>query len=215
MDACFLSKYEMTQGQWLRIVGRNPSGYAPGSRVGDKLGNLSNPVERVSWNECTEALHRLGLELPTEAQWEYGARAGTTSVWWTGDEKESVAGAANLADGFCKSHGGPRGWEYEEWLDDGWALHAPVGSFRANAFGLHDMIGNVWEWCRDGYGGYGRPVRAGDGERPMTGAPSHVNRGGSFTTCAWRARSAHRIDSDPDYRVDMLGLRPARAITAP
>src|SRR5206468_3204137 len=93
----FLSKYEMTQGQWQRIVGRNPSMYLPGSRYGDKTVTWLDPVEQVSWNDCNKWIGRLGLLLPTEAQWEYGNRAGTTTPMWCGSKKESLASTANVA----------------------------------------------------------------------------------------------------------------------
>ena len=103
--------------------------------------------------------------------------------------------------------------DYEDWLEDGWAVHAPVGSFRPNACSLHDTIGNVWEWCRDAAGGYDADVNPGDGLRKVTGARSRVNRGGSFSFTAAYARSALRYYSTPESRSYNLGVRPARVIT--
>src|SRR5262249_43552536 len=140
LNPYFLSKYEMTQGQWLHFAGSNPSYWYAGFRLGGKAVTLRNPVEQVSAKDCTNVLSRLGIELPTEAQWEYGARAGTDTPWWTGSERTSLQGAANLADQFCKTHSGAAGWSYEEWLDDGYTSHAPVGTYRANSFGLHDVL---------------------------------------------------------------------------
>ncbi|HEX6885430.1 MAG TPA: SUMF1/EgtB/PvdO family nonheme iron enzyme [Planctomycetota bacterium] len=208
----FLAKHEMTQGQWLRFVGRNPSIYQPGSAPVGRPLSLRNPVELVGFEHGREVLARLGLELPTEAQWEYAARAGTQSPWWTGAEKESLDGAANLADAYCRQRGGPAGWLYEDWLDDGHAVHAPVGSFAPNPFGLHDVAGNVWEWCRDAFGRYDAPLRPGDGERLAPGATDHVTRGGGFALPAALARSAYRGRSSPEA-YEYLGLRPARRIT--
>jgi formylglycine-generating enzyme required for sulfatase activity len=182
----FLSKYEMTQGQWLHLVNNNPS---------QRAYDLVHPVETVSWEDCTETLERLGLVLPTEAQWEYAARAGTTSVWWTGDEKEALAGVCNLAD--------------EDWLKDSYANPAPVGNYRANPFGLHDVIGNVWEWCRDGEGGYDLPVRPGDRERQVPDPINRMIRGGGFDAPAEAGRSAFRASEKPFVGVSLLGLRPA------
>jgi len=211
LDASFLSKYEMTQGQWQRFVGRNPSQYRPGAKFGQQSVTLLDPVEQVSWKDCTHVLGRIGLELPTEAQWERVARAGTSSAWSTGDEKETLEGAANLADAYCKSNGGPLSWSYEEWLNDGAVAHTRIGSYRANAYGLHDMHGNVLEWCRDNYGDYEPPVRAGDGERQVTGSHNRVTRGGSFNGAASNARSAARDYNTPEPRIQNLGLRPTRA----
>jgi formylglycine-generating enzyme required for sulfatase activity len=208
----FLSKYEMTQDQWLRITGKNPSAYHPGNYYGGKAVTLLHPVEQVSWSEATRILDRFGLRLPTEAQWEYAARAGTSTSWWTGEEKASVRGAANLADGFYKSHGGPTSIPYEEWLEDEYAVHAPVGSYRANAFGLHDTMGNVFELCRDAFGKYDASVRPGDGERTVEKPISHMIRGGSFRMLTMSARSARRLDVTPDYSDFNLGVRPARGI---
>ena len=197
----FLSKYEMTQGQWLRFTGSNPSRDNPETygrnwnREG-KLGDLLHPVEQVTWTECTAVLERLGLELPREAQWEYGARAGTTTVWWSGNEKESIASAGNLADQYAKTHGGSA-WTVEDW-DDGHSSHAPVGKYLPNAFGLHDVIGNVWEWCQGG-----------------AGSASRFYRGGGLQARAVAARSACRPHDAPSNAGGSLGLRPARALLAP
>jgi formylglycine-generating enzyme required for sulfatase activity/serine/threonine protein kinase len=206
----FMSKYEMTQGQWLRFTGRNPSVYNPTNLVG---GNLAHPVEQVSWTECNEVLDQLGLALPTEAQWEYAARSGTSTPWWTGADKESLEGAANLADQSAARAGvnwpGIADWPE---LDDGFAASAPVGSFHASPFGLHDTSGNVWEWCRDLLGGYDAPVKDGDGERSPIDKRYRISRGGSFYHSAAFARSAYRNNSAPETRANHLGVRPARVL---
>jgi formylglycine-generating enzyme required for sulfatase activity len=204
----FLSKYEMTQGQWEGFTGENPS-YYQNALLGPKPG--LHPVEQVSWEDSQRVMGRLGLVLPTEAQWEYAARAGTTTPWSTGSERESLDGAANLADACCKENGGQTGWVYEEWLDDGFTVHGPVGSLSANGFGLHDVHGNVFEWCRDCSGDYSSPVAPGDGERRVS-SRLRVSRGGSFIFTATSARSAFRNGDPPEGRYNFLGLRPARAI---
>jgi formylglycine-generating enzyme required for sulfatase activity len=106
-------------------------------------------------------------------------------------------------------HGGPPAAKYESW-DDGYTVHAPVGSFSANRFGLHDVLGNVWEWCRDWYGSYEVNARAGDGLRRPSASRSRVARGGSFGAGASAARSAYRFISTPEVRYNDFGVRPAR-----
>jgi len=207
----FLSKYELTQGQWRRLTGADPSKYLSGTRkAGREIGELS-PLEQVSWNEATRRLARLGWRLPTEAQWEYGARGGTETPWWTGEDVPSLRGAANLSDRTAQRFAAP--WSaLEDELDDGNLVHAPVGTFEANAFGLHDVIGNVYEWCRDLYGEYPLPVAEGDGERLGGDVALRVVRGGSFVTNAAGARSAKRDTAPPELQNESIGLRPARAL---
>jgi serine/threonine protein kinase/formylglycine-generating enzyme required for sulfatase activity len=207
----FLSKYEMTQAQWTRAVGSDPSTYGPGWRLGGKAVGLRHPVESVSWIDARDALARLGLALPTEAQWEHAARAGTSTPWWTGLTKETLADAENLADQFCRTNGGHPSWTFEGW-DDGFAVHAPVGSFRANAFGLHDLLGNVSEWCADPYGFYDDPTRPVDGLRLSPEGRGRVNRGAAFSFIARNARCAYRSRFAPDFRDATVGVRPARAL---
>jgi formylglycine-generating enzyme required for sulfatase activity len=205
----------MTQAQWLRFTNTNPSQYPPGEHMGGKLCTLECPVELVSWDQCSELLRRLGLVLPTEAQWARAARAGTEPRWWTGEERETVKGAANLADNFLREHGGPTSFSYDEWLDDGFGVHAPVGSFRANAYGLHDVIGNVWEWVRDSYEAYDLPVHGLDGERQTTDPHMRVCRGGAYIITALDAGSAVRFHNARDFRSYDLGVRPARNVASP
>ncbi|MEW6746636.1 MAG: SUMF1/EgtB/PvdO family nonheme iron enzyme [Planctomycetota bacterium] len=214
----FLSKYEMTQGQWQRITGANPSHYNPvaGFNKYNPI-SLAHPVESVSWEDCVAALARIELMLPTEAQWEFAARAGTDTPWWTGSQKEALEKVANLADLQCKHLGGERHWVYETW-SDWYIVHAPVGSFQANRFGLHDIYGNVWEWCLDSYQLYKESVaRAGDGLRigPDKGNANKCYRGSSYYNTAVHARSASRGDAAPDFRNLDLGVRPCLNITGP
>jgi serine/threonine protein kinase/formylglycine-generating enzyme required for sulfatase activity len=213
VSAFFLSKYEMTQAQWQRCTGDNPSYLKPGKRV-QWVQSLLHPVEQVSWFSCQQQLERMQLTLPSEAQWEYGARAGTSTVWWTGDARESLRGAVNLADRTAASNGAP--WsDTQDWpdLEDGYVMHAPVDAHRANAFGLHGVHGNVWEWCLDGFdSAFYRQSPARDPVCPPASSASRVNRGGCFANAAGNARSANRPSDAPQVADRYLGLRPARAI---
>jgi formylglycine-generating enzyme required for sulfatase activity len=203
----WLSKYEMTQGQWKQATGANPSQYQPPQEAGGRTITELHPVEQVSWDDCEKTLKRLGLRFPSEAEWEYAARAGTETEWWTGDDKRLLKDAANVADQSYVRAGGANA--AEEW-DDGHAIHAPVGSFRANAFGLHDVIGNVWEWTRDaGDSSYEKAPTDGSAWDSV-GASNRVSRGGSWDNDASLCRSARRVSVSPTYRSLGLGVRPAK-----
>ena len=212
LSAYFLSKYEMTQWQWLITTGVNPSSYQAPNRLAT---TLLHPVEQVNWWECVEALERVGLELPSEAQWECGARAGTDTVWCFGSEREDLRGKMNLADKTAADAGAT--WsDIQDWPDheDGSIMHAEVGSYPANAFGLHEMHGNLYELCLDGtsWGFYERGPKR-DPVAPWEGSSGRVDRGGSFTATAAVASSANRGSSPPTSKGPDMGLRPARRIT--
>ncbi|MFO0982377.1 MAG: bifunctional serine/threonine-protein kinase/formylglycine-generating enzyme family protein [Planctomycetota bacterium] len=205
----FISKYEMTQGQWQHVTGSNPSTFRDRKALTKPY--LLHPVEGVSWNEAARVLDHLGLVLPTEAQWECAARAGTSTPWWTGRNKSDLPTAANLFDQ-SGSKSDPSSVQIETW-DDHYQVHAPVGSFRPNAFGLHDVIGNVFEWCRDAFASYTIPPDPGDGERhPTNDEGLRSARGGAFDFNAANSRVSMRFYNKPDHRHDSLGLRPARRI---
>ncbi len=210
----FLSKYEMTQGQWLRSFAHNPSRYGPGLGAGDPRFkapiNLSHPVERVSWLDAQKYLPRIGLVLPTEAEWECGARGGHTENVYGGVSRiddlrlfANIKGSETRSIGFTSPQEGHR---------DDYPLHAPVGSCRANGYGLQDMAGNVWEWCLDSFLGY--DLKAGDrGMRgPVGSSATRVVRGGSFSYPAMECRVASRNSFSPEGRNYDLGIRPARLV---
>ena len=210
LEPFLLSKYEMSQAQWQRFTRSNPSGYSEQHGFQDLAEPWLHPVEMVSWFEATESLGKLGLQLPTEAQWEYAARAGTTTVYWTGNEPSSLEGAVNLADCYLMAHGGPPGSSFESWLDDGYSAHSPVTTFRQNPFGLHNILGNVAEWVQDPWETFNEvDPRPGDGLRWVDGRDNRLNRGGSYSRAAVEARSAFRAASPPDGTAMWLGLRPA------
>lgn len=209
----FVAKHELTQGQWQRFTGRTPSKYLAGTRVRGRAVEERSPLERVSWFEAERELARLGWALPTEAQWEYAARAGSESPWWTGAEPASLAGAANLSDRAARAGGAP--WTaLEEELDDGHYAHAVAGSFEPNSFGLHDVVGNVYEWCRDQWGDYSSASAPGDGLRLGGNPATRVVRGGSYSSAASGARSAKRDSAPPELENEAIGIRPMRALSA-
>jgi len=209
----FVSKYEMTQGQWIALTGHNPSLYPPLAksrqwiRDGGRI-SLSHPVENVSWNDCCRVLPRFGMRLPTEAEWELTARGGTHSRWWCGDEKESLIGVANLADKYASEIGG-QDWSTLPWLDDGYTCHAPVDSFRPNPFGLHHVHGNVGEICLDSSRKDFYLVSPIDD--PLCRDRSSglfITRGGAYNRGHRQARSAYRMITAPDDRDHAMGVRP-------
>jgi len=187
----YLGKHEVTQTQWKKVMGTNPSEYKGGDR----------PVEAVSWTAATSfcdkltALEReagrlpagMAYQLPTEAQWEYACRAGTKTAFSFGDSLTSDQ--ANI-------RGGP-----DETTN--------VGKYPANPWGFHDMHGNVWEWCADWYGDY--PTGAArDPVGPADGFPNHrdrVFRSGSWDARASGARSARRDGFVPASSSIPLGFR--------
>ncbi|HPC91616.1 MAG TPA: bifunctional serine/threonine-protein kinase/formylglycine-generating enzyme family protein [Myxococcota bacterium] len=173
----------VTQSLWQFVMGNNPSHFK-----GPDL-----PVERVSWNDVQDFIGKLNqmlgtnnLRLPTEAEWEYACRAGTTAAWY--GELDKIAWYGDNSGG--KTH--------------------PVGTKAPNAWGLYDMLGNVWEWCQDWYGAY-PSGSVTDPTGPSTGS-YRVFRGGSWSSRAWVVRAAYRHYDDPGYRSDALGLRLARSV---
>jgi formylglycine-generating enzyme required for sulfatase activity len=211
LESFLISKYEMTQGQWLRFTKENPSYFKPETACEGKKINLLHPVEHVNWDDCNRCLFRLNLRLPAEAEWEYATRAGTDTVWWTGNEKESLEGSVNLCDLFCRKFGGQPHWTCEIWLDDGFVVHAPVGRFLPNHFGLHDVYGNVWEWCHDEYTSSYRNTPVTDSQFNTAGS-GQVIRGGGWGDDSKACRSACRGRGVQDSRDYLIGLRPAASL---
>lgn len=174
-EGFWLAKTEVTQAQWKSVMGDNPSRW-----IGDDL-----PVENVTWNDCVEFCRRAGngLQLPTEAQWEYACRAESTGPY---------AGLMRIDPlAWCDGNSGRRTHE--------------VGQKRTNAWGLQDMMGNVWEWCADWYGAY----PGGEAIDP-TGPESgfyRVRRGGGWGSRAQFCRSAARYEYDPLCAYSSIGFR--------
>jgi len=184
----FLGKYEVTQIQWSEIMNNNPSEF-----VDDK-----RPVERVSWNDVKVFIQKLNTKeetnkyrLPTEAEWEYAARAGSESSYAFGSDTIMLSQYA----WYRKNSGGK--------------TH-PVGQLNPNVWGLYDMHGNVHEWCQDWFDRQYYSQSASNAPLgPSTGLAKAL-RGGDWGSEDWYCRSASRSLSSPDRRSNRLGFRLAR-----
>jgi formylglycine-generating enzyme len=173
-----------------------------------------HPVVNVSWNDavayCRWLNRKEGKEyrLPTEAEWEYACRAGTTTRYWCGSDPEALATVGNVADAAARA-------EFPDWTwtikaNDGYVFTSPVGSFRPNPFGLYDMHGNAWQWCGDWYAReYYTFSPVDDPPGPSSGS-SRVLRGGSTSGRPNLARSANRNAHPPDSRFYFTGFRVLR-----
>jgi sulfatase modifying factor 1 len=208
----WIGKYEVTQGDWKRIVGELPGPLTAELPSGDDL-----PVGNVNFAEAERFCRKLTeraraskqlpkeweFRLPTEAQWEYACRAGTTT-------------ATAFGESLGRTQANFQGKPYNGATDNGPSLKraARVGSFPANAWGIHDMHGNTFEWCRDWY-----HARLPGGDDPdlysaratasgnRDGTSSRVRRGGAWTDDGWPCRSAFRARFEPERRYDHIGFR--------
>ena len=192
-----VSKYELTQAQWLRITGRLPSYVFAGSHW-QGLGAVSglHPVENISWREATAALAEVGLQLPTEAQWELAARAGADTPLHFGEGLSGEHRANLLGSG------------------DGYVVHGPVHVERPNALGLHGVIGNVRELCKDVWSDRldRFPHDPTTGEIQARAFRRRSVRGASYARPASEARVAFRMNIEPDLRSEDIGVRPVRCL---
>jgi formylglycine-generating enzyme required for sulfatase activity len=216
-----IARHELTQAQWLRLAStgaraREPEPLSGRHRAVRHRDHAVAPVENIGWAEARTLLLRHGMDLPTEAQWEYAARGGTTTPWFVPEAE--LPRAANLADATCLRVAGAN-FECEAW-SDGHALHAPVGSMLANRFGLFDVAGNVFEWCRDEFGDYRDPCEGPEGLRSAKGdgvlepdsRRARAVRGGSCMQRALYARSAWRNGVGPELRLNDIGVRALRRL---
>lgn len=194
----FIGRHEVTQAEYTAVMGANPSGF--------KGTNL--PVENVTWYDATNYCSKLTAgehqsgrlpaaweyRLPTEAQWEYACRAGTTTAAAFGTTLNSTQANFDGRYPYNQASYGP-------------ALNrtTPVGSYEPNAWGLYDMHGNVWEWCADWYGDY-PPGAVADPQGPDTGIV-RILRGGSWNYPGWNCRSGFRGRHGPTNRHNFLGFR--------
>jgi formylglycine-generating enzyme required for sulfatase activity len=213
LDPYFLAKYELTQSQWLRLTGTVPSMYCIGSGWAS-FGAISglHPVENISWQDAVEALGHVGLELPTEARWEYGARAFTEGPYWFGESFDASYGENHFDSSAARAVSA----NASNLADDGFPIHGPVQLMPANPFGLRGVLGNVRELCLDRWsdqmGKY--PVREGSCEILNHLSERRCVRGGSFAGNPFELRVALRTNVEPHTRFEALGVRPARSIEA-
>ena len=187
----YMGVHLVTQEQWQAVMDKNPSSFK---------GEENLPVETVSWNDCQDFIEKLrkkdkkAYRLPTEAEWEYACRAGTKTPFWFG-ETISTDQANYNGD---NAYGNGKKGVYRQ-------KTTPVGAFPANAYGLHDMHGNVWQWCQDWFGDYPQndvidPQGADTGKYRML-------RGGSWDYNPQNCRSAYRNGYEPGLRLNYCGLR--------
>jgi formylglycine-generating enzyme required for sulfatase activity len=209
----WMGKYEATQGQWKRVLGMLPGELTAELPEGDDypVGNVNFAEAEAFCRKLTEVARRSGalpedweFRLPTEAQWEYACRAGSTTATSFGDSLSSKQ--ANFKG---KPYNGG-----EPGPSPGRA--AKVGSYPANAWGLHDMHGNTYEWCRDWYharlpGGVDPDLYAAKSTatKNRAGDTSRVRRSGCWTDDGWVCRSAFRLRFEPERRYDHIGFRVA------
>ncbi|MCX7885763.1 MAG: formylglycine-generating enzyme family protein [Verrucomicrobiae bacterium] len=183
----YLGKYEVTQQQWETLMGSNPS-YFKGPK---------NPVDQVTWDECqlfvaklNEKDNRFTFRLPSEAEWEYACRAGSTNDFCHGNSESALL-------------------EYAWFIANETGTSQPVGRKKPNAWGFYDMHGNVWEWCQDIYHPSYDNAPA-DGSARLDGATTNrVLRGGSWYSTAFAVRSANRGRAPPTFRGVVYGFRVA------
>jgi formylglycine-generating enzyme required for sulfatase activity len=191
-NAFYMGRYEVTQAQWQARMGSNPSYWQGANR----------PVEQVSWNTIEGFCSATGMRLPTEAEWEYAYRAGTTTAFHAMPGYPNGTNEANLARLIA--------WHYYNTCTGGSGCGTrEVGLKAANTFGLHDMAGNVCEWVNDWYGSYSSGAQT-DPTGPRLG-DYRVLRGGSWGDGAKRVRSSDRYDLySPGASGINVGFRAAR-----
>jgi formylglycine-generating enzyme required for sulfatase activity len=208
MEWFFVGKHELTRDQWLRLGGALEPLTIPATALGADAG--VHPITGATWFQCTEILAQDGLVLPTELQWEYVARGGSTTPYWTGDDDASLAGAANFRDD--DDDAGDPGTARA----DGYLLTAPALALRPNGFGLHSVASNAAEWCREPFlaEAYGRQgeIDPGDGELPGRAHNLRSVRGGSFATLPSAGRSAGRGRRAGNLAHYDIGVRVVRPV---
>ncbi len=211
LDAFLMGKFEVSQSQWEAIAfDLCAENYIGTPRLGG--GNITgrHPIEMVDWVGAKTWLRHVGLELPTEAQWECACRATSRSRWAFGDRVTELPQYGNVADQTAATLQQPENLsQADPTIDDKHAGHAPVGMFLPNRFGLHDMHGNVQEWCAEFYTSQEQIALPGDGYREPGASALVICRGGSFLTLPNVAQSHARNPVRPDLPRKDVGFRAA------
>jgi formylglycine-generating enzyme required for sulfatase activity len=202
VDGFRMGKYEVTQEQWRKIMGKNPARFQHGDNY---------PVEQVSWDDTQTFIRKLNnktgkqFRLPTEAEWEYAARAGTKTTWvrhWGDDiscDKAMYENNEGSPWDSCVDYARTKGLTPDS--------TAPVGSYPPNQLGLYDMLGNIWEWCNDWYAKkYDDSSPEKNPQGSATGS-GRVMRGGGWSSSPKVVRSADRFGDSPDSSSFNLGFR--------
>ncbi|BBM86847.1 bifunctional serine/threonine-protein kinase/formylglycine-generating enzyme family protein [Candidatus Uabimicrobium amorphum] len=190
VNSFLLAKHEVTQEVWRSVMGDNPS-YFKDSKFSDVKDNKL-PMENVSWTKSKSFCDRLGMRLPTEAEWEYACRAGTRSKYYWGNSMDG-----NYA-----------------WHSNSSRQTHKVGQKSPNAFGLYDMAGNVWEWCADWYDSNYYTSSTTNNPQGASSGSRRVIRGGGWDYHTGDCRSADRHYASPSFFVNDLGFRPCITWTA-
>jgi formylglycine-generating enzyme required for sulfatase activity len=188
--AFYLGRYEVTQTQWQARMGNNPSHFS--------RNNPNRPVERVSWNDVAGFNTATGLRLPTEAEWEYSCRAGTTTAIHQSRPRPNGSNSTVYLYNIAWFSGNAGGRTHN------------VGGKDPNGFGFYDMSGNVWEWCNDRYSATIYSASASTDPRGPSVGTTRVLRGGSWDLTSYLCRSSYRDDVGPDNRYYFIGFRVAR-----
>jgi formylglycine-generating enzyme required for sulfatase activity len=231
----YLGRYEVTRGQFRAFVNETGHGTEPETdgqgawgydedtrKIEGRKPKYSwrstgfaqtdeHPVVNVTWNDANAFCRWLAqrskkaIRLPTEAEWEYAARAGSAKRFYSGDSPETLVKVGNVADGTAKK-------KFPDWqttiAEDGYVFTAPVGQFLPNRLGLHDMLGNVWEWCQDWLGPYG-DLSAKDPVRNEEGMVRVMRGGGWGKRIPQISSSALRFSGAPPSRDMDVGFRVA------
>jgi len=205
----YIGKYDVTNEQFRKFRPDHNSGAFEGMTLNDD----KQPVVFVSWYDADDYAKWLSKEtghtyrLPTEAEWEYACRAGTTTSFFWGNNPDDACTYANVADLSAKKH-------WPKWTvfscDDKFLVSAPVGSFKPNGYGLYDMLGNAWEWVEDVYNSEAYSKLPKDNPVYEGSGAYRVMRGGGWSNGPLGVTCSHRVSLDPSFSTHALGFRLVR-----